>query len=161
VSSEIKFFAGRLDELVKLMSQLVEKLRAEAKDFQASELQALAHNSDRIDQQLKLVDDALGTIRGQDKISQEAIGAVKDLVKDAGESVKAGLKMWSETLAKSNESLCREVEGSVGAGFAAVCLCVHSGSQSSYYLSTGGEGTESYGSPHRVSRPRSTGIHGR
>jgi kinesin family protein 11 len=97
-----------------------QKLRAETRQFQATELEALTAQSQRVDQQLKRLQDALGTIQSHDQVSQKAIAAVKDILKETEVNVRNGLKTWSANLADSSDALCKEMEGTGAAAFAAV-----------------------------------------
>ena len=116
ISFESKVFTGKLEEFLKSTSHHHERLRTRAKQFCTSELETLAAQSERIDQQLQRVQDALGVIQAQDKLSQEAIIVVKDVVKDTSEKVKNELKTWSEDLMKNCDTLSKEVEATALAG---------------------------------------------
>jgi hypothetical protein len=49
-----------------------------------------------------------------------AIGAAKIIIKETGESVRAGLNAWSENLEKNCDPACKGVEESGITGFSAV-----------------------------------------
>jgi len=108
---------------LKTTSHHHERLHTGAKQFCTSELETLAAQSERIDQQLQRVQDALGVIQAQDKLSQEAIIVVKDVVKDTSEKVKNELKTWSEDLMKNCDTLSKEVEANGTSGFVVVRVC--------------------------------------
>lgn len=120
ISSESKVLAAKLEEFVKNASEYLQKFQADAKRFQVSELKSLTAHSNRIEVQLGHMQDALGVIQTQDKASQEAIAAIKEMVKSTGDNIKSGMKSWSENLASSCETLCKEVEGSGAASLLAV-----------------------------------------
>ena len=120
VLNESKVLATKLDEFMKTTSHQLQKVRSDAQQFQKSELEALAAHSDRMTQQLLRMQDALEVIQSQDKTSQEAIGLLKGVVKDAGEGINEELKSWSETLEKKNAAVFQQVEESGTTSFSAV-----------------------------------------
>jgi kinesin family protein 11 len=56
------------------------------------------------------VQDALKLIQSKDAISSEAAIVIQTAVKDAQESFKSGFAVWSETLRKSCEVICKELQ---------------------------------------------------
>ena len=120
ISSESKLLATKLEAFINTALNHVQKLLTEARKFRTTETETLSAHSDHIDKQLQGIQDALGIILTQDKLSQEAIAVLKDTVIGTAENVKNGFKAWSEGLVKNCESFCKAVEGSGADGFTAV-----------------------------------------
>jgi kinesin family protein 11 len=56
------------------------------------------------------VKDALQIVQSKDAISTEAVTAIQTAVKDTQESFRNGFSTWSETLKKSYEVICEELQ---------------------------------------------------
>jgi kinesin family protein 11 len=56
------------------------------------------------------VKDALQIVQSKDAISTEAVTAIQTAVKDTQESFRNGFATWSETLKKSYEVICEELQ---------------------------------------------------
>lgn len=98
------------------------KLRAESKEYQNKELKNLAGQSERVDIQLQRIQDALQIIQSKDTASSEAITAIQNAVKETQEGFKSGFASWSETLLRSCEKLCVELEMNGIGGLTTVSL---------------------------------------
>jgi len=56
------------------------------------------------------VKDALQIIQSKDTVSNEAITVIQTAVKDTQESFKNGFATWSETLKRSCEVICKQLQ---------------------------------------------------
>src|SRR5882762_6846729 len=110
ITAETTAILTKLEEFIKTSNQSTTKLRAEAKQYQTKELEILAGQSERIDAQLKRVQDTLQIIQSKDAISGEAASAIQTAVKEAQESFKTGFTTWAVTLSKSCEVICKELQ---------------------------------------------------
>ncbi|KAJ7176121.1 hypothetical protein C8R43DRAFT_851955, partial [Mycena crocata] len=99
----------KLEEFLKFSSQSTLKLRTEAKQFEAKELEALAGHSERVDQQLKRIHAALAVVHAKDMAEAEALTIVQTVLKETHETFGVGFGAWSSTLRKSCEATCNEV----------------------------------------------------
>ncbi|KAJ7774850.1 P-loop containing nucleoside triphosphate hydrolase protein [Mycena metata] len=98
----------KLEEFLKSSSQSTTKLRTEAKQFEAKELEALAGYSERIDQQLKRVHSALAVVQAKDTAEAEALAIVQKALKETHESFRVGFASWGSALKRSCETTCAE-----------------------------------------------------
>ncbi|KII88479.1 hypothetical protein PLICRDRAFT_161615 [Plicaturopsis crispa FD-325 SS-3] len=120
IASEAHNLSTKLDEFIKTSTQNTLKLRAEAKQYQTKELQALANHSERIDQQLQRVQDALSVIQSKEDVSTEALASIQIIVKETHESFQSGFVAWSESLKATCAAMCKEVEASSMTGLSTV-----------------------------------------
>ncbi|KAJ7504068.1 kinesin motor domain-containing protein [Mycena galericulata] len=110
----------KLEEFLKASSQSTAKLRKEATQFEAEELQALAGHSERIDQQLKHVQAALAVVHAKDTAEAEALALVQNALRETHESVQVSFAAWADTLKKCCETTCGQANEAGLEGFAAV-----------------------------------------
>ncbi|KAF8212191.1 kinesin 2 [Mycena galopus ATCC 62051] len=106
ISSSTIALSRKLEEFLKASSQSTAKLRTEAKQFEAKELEALAGHSERIDQQLKRVGAALAVVHAKDAAEAEALAVVQSALKETHESFRMGFAAWAGTLKRSCETTC-------------------------------------------------------
>ncbi|KAJ7285810.1 kinesin 2 [Mycena rebaudengoi] len=104
ISASTSVLSRKLEEFLKSSAQSTLKLRTEAKQFEAKELEALAGHSERIDQQLKRIHSALAVIHAKDTAEAEALGIVQNVLKETHETFRVG------TLKRSCETTCGEVD---------------------------------------------------
>ncbi|KAJ7109400.1 kinesin 2 [Mycena epipterygia] len=109
ISASTIALSRKLDEFLKASSQSTTKLRAEAKEFEAKELEALAGHSERIDQQLKRMHAALAAVHAKDTAEAEALAIVQNVLKETHETFHVGFAAWGSTLKRSCETTCNEV----------------------------------------------------
>ncbi|KAJ7774581.1 kinesin-domain-containing protein [Mycena maculata] len=110
ISASTISLSRKLEEFLKTSSQSTLKLRTEAKQFEAKELEALAGHSERIDEQLKRIHAALAVIHVKDTAEADALVIVQNVLKETHETFRAGLGAWGSTLKRSCETTCSEVE---------------------------------------------------
>ncbi|KAF8208433.1 hypothetical protein K438DRAFT_2068028 [Mycena galopus ATCC 62051] len=106
ISSSTIALSRKLGEPLKASAQSTAKLRTEAKQFEAKELEALAGHSERIDQQLKRVEAALAVVHAKDAAEAEALAVVQSTLKETHESFRVGFAAWAGTLKRSCETTC-------------------------------------------------------
>ncbi|KAJ6630825.1 kinesin motor domain-containing protein [Mycena sp. CBHHK59/15] len=99
----------KLEEFLESSSQSSLKLRTEAKQFQAKELEALAGHSERIDQQLKRVHAALEVVHAKDTAEAEALTVIQNVLEETHESLRVGFDAWGNALKRSCETTCNKV----------------------------------------------------
>jgi kinesin family member 11 len=110
ITADVTALSMKLEEFIKDSNRITTKLRAEAKQYQMKELEILAGQSERIDTQLQQVQDLLQVIQSKDAISSEADTVIQAAVKDAQENFKTSFVIWSDTLRKSCEVVCKELQ---------------------------------------------------
>lgn len=110
ITANVKALSTKLGGFIKDSNQITTKLRAEAEQYQMKELEILAGQSERIDMQLQRVQDLLQVIQSKDAVSSEAVTVIQVAVKDAQENFKTGFATWSDTLKKSCEVVCKELQ---------------------------------------------------
>jgi kinesin family protein 11 len=120
ISSATHALSHKLEDFIKSSSRSTLKLCSEAKQFETKELDALAAHSERIDQQLQRVQEALGVIQAKDGADSEALGVVQSVLKETHETFKSGFGAWGESSRKSCEGMCKEAELAGVGGFTAV-----------------------------------------
>lgn len=79
----------------------------------------IAH-SERIDQQLKRIHDALRVINAKDDASAEAIGIMQTAVRESQDTIKSSFAAWSDGLRRNSQALCSELYTMNQSNFAAV-----------------------------------------
>lgn len=99
-------------------------MRTETKQFEAKELEVLAAHSERVDQQLQRIQEALTFIQAKDSVETEALGIAQNVLKETHETFRSGFGVWGETLRKTCNTVCKEVEMAGVEGFAAVELAL-------------------------------------
>ncbi|KAJ7920103.1 P-loop containing nucleoside triphosphate hydrolase protein [Mycena leptocephala] len=99
----------KLEEFLKASSHSTTKLRTEAKQFEAKELEALTGHSERVDQQLKCIHSALAVVHAKDTAEAEALAVVQTTLKETREAFRVGFASWSNTLKRSCETTCMEI----------------------------------------------------
>ncbi|KAJ6547610.1 P-loop containing nucleoside triphosphate hydrolase protein [Mycena capillaripes] len=109
ISSSTIALSRKLEEFLKSSSQSTTKLRTEAKQFEAKELEALAGHSERIDQQLKRIQSALVVVHAKDTAEAEALALVQNAVKETHETFRVGFAAWATILKTSCETTCSQV----------------------------------------------------
>jgi kinesin family member 11 len=109
---------------MKLQSLIVHwhtrKLRNESDQFRMKELESPNRHSERIDQQLQRLQEAAQLIEGNDEIPSTAITTIQSLVKLTNDLLNGGFGSWFVCVTKSCDVLCKELEATGAAGFAAV-----------------------------------------
>ncbi|KAJ7916415.1 hypothetical protein B0H13DRAFT_2323374 [Mycena leptocephala] len=78
----------KLEEFLKASSQSTTKLRTEAKQFEAKELEALTGHLERVDQQLKGIHSALAVVHAKDTAEAEALAVVQTTLKETQEAIR-------------------------------------------------------------------------
>lgn len=121
LTTETQTLSTKLDAFLKTSSGHVQRLRAGAEEFQTKEREALAAISQRINEQLEKVREALQTIHAREEASSGAVDTIKSAVQETQESVKKGFTAWTEDLRQHCESTCQEAEASSMASCASVC----------------------------------------
>jgi kinesin family member 11 len=120
IASNTDKLSAMLQEFIKHSSQCTHKIRTEAAQLQQKELATLNAHSERIDAQLQRIQEALVVMQECDGNSDEAVATLHTIVKDSHESSKSGFDAWSQSLKKSHEIVCRDVETNYTTTFSAV-----------------------------------------
>jgi kinesin family protein 11 len=105
---------------MKTTGHSTQTLRAEAKQFQAKELEILTSHSERIDQQLQHIQDSLRIINTKDDVSAEALTAMQNAVKESQETMKSSFSSWSDSLRSTCQMMCKDLYASNQSNFASV-----------------------------------------
>lgn len=122
ISSDTKALLAKLEEFIKSSSITTNKLQSSLKSYQTAELQLLAGHSERLDLQLRHVQEAIQKIQAKDDISNEAVVAIESAVRETHDSFKSGFAEWAEGLRSSCEVMCGEIVAVSAAGFASVSI---------------------------------------
>ncbi|KAF7323016.1 Kinesin motor domain-containing protein [Mycena chlorophos] len=101
ISASTVSLARKLDEFVKSSTQTTAKLRADAKQFEAKELEALAGFSERVNGQLQRIQAALTVVQSKDTAEGDALAIIKQVVKETHETFQVGFSAWSVSLKKT------------------------------------------------------------
>lgn len=99
-----------IDEFVQSSSRTIYKLCNDAKEFQIKELDALAANSSRIDEQLQIVQDALTVIQAKDASESETLGVVHKVITETHDTFKTGFGAWGEMLKKTCDVMVKDMD---------------------------------------------------
>ncbi|KAF7294898.1 Kinesin motor domain-containing protein [Mycena indigotica] len=110
ISSSTIALSRKLDEFVKSSAATTSKLRTEAKEFEAKELETLAGFTERVNEQLKRVQAALAVVQAKDTAEADALAIVKQVVKDTYEAFKVGFGAWSLSLKQTCETASAAAE---------------------------------------------------
>lgn len=110
ISADVKALSSKLEEFIKTSNHTTTRLRSESKQYQTTELETLASQSERIGTELHRVQEALQVIESQDTVSSEAIVEIQNAVKEAQASFQNGFTSWSGTLRTSCGSICQELQ---------------------------------------------------
>ena len=92
---ETQALSTKLDAFLKTSSGHVQRLRIGAEEFQTKEREALAAVTQRINEQLEKVREALQTIHAREEASSSAVGTIQSAVQETQESVKKGFAAWT------------------------------------------------------------------
>ncbi|KAJ7219317.1 P-loop containing nucleoside triphosphate hydrolase protein [Mycena pura] len=106
ISSSAIVLSRKLEEFLKSSSQSTTKLRTDAKQFEAKELEALSGYSERINQQLQRIHTALTVVQSNDVAEAEALEFVQNVLNETYKTFRVGLGTWSSTLKQSCEAAC-------------------------------------------------------
>ncbi|KAJ7709881.1 P-loop containing nucleoside triphosphate hydrolase protein [Mycena rosella] len=109
ISASTAALSRKLEEFLKYSVQSTTRLRTEAKQLEAKELEALAGHSERIDQQLKRVHAALAVVYAKDTAEADALTIVQNVLKETHETFRTGFGAWGSTLKRSCETTCGEI----------------------------------------------------
>ncbi|OAX44667.1 kinesin-domain-containing protein [Rhizopogon vinicolor AM-OR11-026] len=120
ISSEVQSLATKLEEFMKTAGHSTQTLRAEAKQFQAKELEVLTNHSERIDQQLQRIQDSLRIINTKDDVSTEALAAMQNAVKESQETMKSSFGSWSNSLRTTCQMICKDLCATNESNFASL-----------------------------------------
>ncbi|KAI6167000.1 P-loop containing nucleoside triphosphate hydrolase protein [Pisolithus thermaeus] len=120
ISAEVQALSDKLEEFIKVAAHSTQSLRAEAKTYHTRELETLASYSERIDQQSQRIQDSLRLINAKDDASAEALGILRNAVKDSQETLKSSFAAWSDALRTSSQALSAELYAANQSNFAAV-----------------------------------------
>ncbi|KAG6909696.1 hypothetical protein DXG01_015897 [Tephrocybe rancida] len=110
----------KLVELSKISSQTIAKLSAEASNFEAKQLEALAASSTRIDDQLQRLHGALDIIQAKDTTEAQALGEAHQVMKETHETFKVGFSTWGKTLIQTCQETCLDLDSAGSAVFKSV-----------------------------------------
>lgn len=105
---------------MKTAGHSTQTLRAEAKQFQAKELEILTSHSERIDHQLQRIQDSFRIINTKDDASGEALIAMQNAVKESQEATKSSFSSWSESLRMTCQMMCTDLCATNQSNFASV-----------------------------------------
>ncbi|KAI6022678.1 kinesin motor domain-containing protein [Pisolithus marmoratus] len=120
IKVKCRSLSDKLEEFIKGLALSTQNLRAEAKTYHTRELETLTSHSERIDQQLQRIQDSLRIINAKDDASAEALGILRNVVKDSQETLKSSFAAWSDALRTSSQTLSTELYAANQSNFAAV-----------------------------------------
>jgi kinesin family member 11 len=146
VATEAQKFWVQLDGYTKSTNSSLTKLRADAEQYQAKELETLAACSGRIGEQIQRVQESLQVIQAKDDVSSEAVGIIHTAIKQAHDSIITSFSSWSEKFQLSSTSMFKEIEKASLSSCQTVC----SFSMSCFFSLTwivGGKGVERHVCP--------------
>ncbi|KAF7304922.1 Kinesin motor domain-containing protein [Mycena kentingensis (nom. inval.)] len=110
ISASANVLSRKLEDFVKSSTQSTTKLRADAKQFEAKELEALAGFTERVNEQLKRVQTALAVVQAKDVAETEAIAIVQQVVKETYETFRVGFSTWSVSLKQTCDAATAAAE---------------------------------------------------
>ncbi|KAF8559590.1 kinesin-domain-containing protein [Imleria badia] len=109
ITNEVAALSAKLDEFMKTAGHSTENLRSEAKVHYNKEHEIMTAHSERIDQQLKRIQDSLRVIDAKDDASAEAMGIIQSAVRESQDTIKGSFAAWSDSLRRSSQALCTEL----------------------------------------------------
>ncbi|KAJ7063348.1 P-loop containing nucleoside triphosphate hydrolase protein [Mycena amicta] len=110
ISASTIALSRRLEEFLKNSAQSTTKLRAEAKQFEAKELESLAGFTERVNEQLQRVQAALAVVQSKDAVEADALAIVKNVVKETHETFRVGFTAWSVSLKQTCDTASAAAE---------------------------------------------------
>ncbi|EIW85175.1 kinesin-domain-containing protein [Coniophora puteana RWD-64-598 SS2] len=108
IGSDVQRLTSALEAFNKTFSSHAEKLRSEIKQFQTKELESMSSHSERIDHQLKRVQDSLKVIQTKDEVSADALVVMQNAVQESQTTLKSGFVAWSESLRSTCKTVSKE-----------------------------------------------------
>ncbi|KAH9842625.1 kinesin motor domain-containing protein [Rhodofomes roseus] len=120
LTMQAQALSTKLDAFMKTSTTHVQRLRSGSEEFQTKEREALAAISQRINEQLEKVREALQTIHAREEASGSAVETIQSAIQETQESVKKGFTAWTEDLRQQCEAMCQEAEASSMASCASV-----------------------------------------
>ncbi|KAG6890679.1 hypothetical protein C0995_005051 [Termitomyces sp. Mi166 len=109
-----------LIEFANFSSQSITTLSAEVNDFQAKELETLASNSARLDEQMQRLTGALDLIQAKDVMEADALEDIHRVMKEVHETFKVDFGAWGKTLTQTCKEACRNLDSAALATFESV-----------------------------------------
>lgn len=109
ITNELAALSAKLHDFMKIAGHSTENLRSEAKAHHTKEHEIMTAHSERIDQQLQRIQDALCVINAKDDASAEAIGIMQNAVRESQETIRSSFAAWSDGLRRSSQVLCNEL----------------------------------------------------
>ena len=103
IATSAHTLSQRLDDFVKLVSQSSLKLRNETQNFQSHELSTLASYTERVDQQVLRLQQALLSIQSSDASEAEALGVARKILGETHQAFKTSFGGWSERFKRTCE----------------------------------------------------------
>jgi kinesin family member 11 len=120
ISNETNKFSAEIDGFVKSATQSVIKLRSEAEQHQTREVETLTAHSNRINEQIQRMQEAVQTIQAKDEASSEAIASAQLAIKEVLEGIRSDFASWSEKFKLSSSSMYTEIERASLTGYQTV-----------------------------------------
>ncbi|KAI0341609.1 kinesin-domain-containing protein [Trametopsis cervina] len=120
ISSESRDLSTKLDDFAKVSKQRVTKIRTEAEEYRAKELEALAGISAKINQQIEKVQEILKVIRAKEEASDDAVNNLQSRVAETQDGIKAAFDSWSGDVRRHCDTTCKEAEASAAASYSSV-----------------------------------------
>jgi kinesin family member 11 len=109
-----------LEDFFKTSTHHALQLRTEAEQYQHKEQQALNQLCDKINEQLRRVQELLGVVQAKDQVVGEAVRSIQLSVDETVEGLKSGFGAWADNLRQSCEAMCKDVETADSAAQVAV-----------------------------------------
>ncbi|KAG6818097.1 hypothetical protein H0H87_000001 [Tephrocybe sp. NHM501043] len=120
MAKESETLSQRLAEFSKTSSQTIAKLSAESSGFGAKQLEALAVNSARIDDQMQQLKRALDIIQANDASEAQALNEADKVMKETHETFKVGFGSWGQTFTQTCKEASLNLESAGTATFKSV-----------------------------------------
>ena len=110
IATSAHTLSQKLDDFVKLVSQSSLKLRNETQNLQTHELGTLASYTNRVDQQVFQLQQALLSIQSSDASEAEALEVARKTLGETHQTFKTSFGAWSERLKRASEEMITGVK---------------------------------------------------
>ncbi|EIN07350.1 kinesin-domain-containing protein [Punctularia strigosozonata HHB-11173 SS5] len=110
LAGDLSGLSSKLEEFFKTSTHHALQLRTEAEQYQHKEQQVLNQHCDKINEQLRKVQELLGVVQAKDQVVGEAVRTIQTTVDDTVEGLKTGFGSWADGLRKKCEAMCSDVE---------------------------------------------------
>ncbi|KAI0322237.1 P-loop containing nucleoside triphosphate hydrolase protein [Amylostereum chailletii] len=129
ISGDTQKLSAELDTFAKASTQTLSKLRTDAEQHQVQEAEALAVHSNRVNEHIKRMQEALQVIHAKDETSSEAVESAQVAVKEAHDGIRASFAVWSEKFKSSSVSMYTEIEKASLTGYQTMDRAINAMSQ--------------------------------